>query len=229
LQPYKIQEAWAAQKLALMGLEEQLQKTDGTAALLFGNMIGGGAKVLPTIDEIRSRFHYLDEADLSNVISQIEQLRQQADNAKASLDSLADSMKDELDRMAGNEAAIEQRRYEAQIEKIKELAKLSGENANAELLLAQRIHNEKMAQIKAEADAKKAAKQEEAQEAPPPPAPGEPPAPPIPRQQPAASPTPAPSGGGGGDTIYLTIQKMDVFPSDVAGFIKQLEEQAKRQ
>jgi tape measure domain-containing protein len=227
--PWRIQEAWAAQKLALMGLEEQLQKTDGTAALLFGNMIGGSTKVLPTIDEIRSRFHYLDEADLSNVISQIEQLRQQADNAKASLDSLADSMKDELDRMAGNEAAIEQRRYEAQVEKIKELAKLSDENANAELLLAQRIHNEKMAQIKAEADAKKAAKQEEAQEAPPPPAPGEPPAPPIPRQQPAASPTPAPSGGGGGDTIYLTIQRMDVFPSDVAGFIKQLEEQAKRQ
>jgi hypothetical protein len=95
--------------------------------------------------------------------------------------------------------------------------------------VAEFLSDEKMAQIKAEADAKKAAKQEEVQEAPPPPAPGEPPAPPIPRQQPAASPTPAPSGGGGGDTIYLTIQKMDVFPSDVAGFIKQLEEQARRQ
>jgi hypothetical protein len=147
---------------------------------------------------------------------------------------MADSLRDELDRMAGNETAIEQRRYEEQVQRIKDLAQMSGKDAQEELDLARRVHEEKMANSNKEAEARKAARQKEEREAsqpppPPPPRPSgnEPSAePPIPRAQ---TTTQQPTSRTGAQATYITIQKMDVFPADVSSFIDQLREQARRQ
>jgi hypothetical protein len=251
-EPYRIQEAWSAQKLALMDIEETLKGTiseqiqalkglggsmnviEGQASQAFGSMLNGAQDALPSVEELRERFSYLDESDLSGIISQVESLRQEVENAKASLDDMADSLRDELDRMAGNETAIEQRRYEEQVQRIKDLAQMSGKDAQEELDLARRVHEEKMANLNKEAEARKAARQKEEREAsqpppPPPPRPSrnEPSAePPIPRAQ---TTTQQPTSRTGAQATYITIQKMDVFPADVSSFIDQLREQARRQ
>jgi hypothetical protein len=110
---------------------------------------------IPTAEQLRDRFDYLDEAQLSGVIAQVERLRQESENAKRSMDDLTRSLRDQLDQSRGNLADIENRRYEEQLNQIKELEKAGGQSNAEARRLARELHEQKMREIKEEADERK--------------------------------------------------------------------------
>jgi TP901 family phage tail tape measure protein len=142
--------AFANQSIALQNLTARYASLDSAA----------GKNIL-TVEELRRRFDYLDEAQLSGAVAEIERLNDAAKGAAESLSDMTDSLLDELDRLNENQAAIEERRYQAQIEKLRALAAASGQSAQEQLALAEKIHQAKMRQIDDEAEEKKRKDEEE--------------------------------------------------------------------
>jgi hypothetical protein len=113
-----------------------------------------------------SAFDLLGAADLSPLSSaldaaaaKVEQLKEQAQQAKDALESIGDSLADQIDEILGNQQDIEQRRFENQLEQIKEEAEIAGTLNTAEynklIDQAKKLHDLKMQQIKDEQNAQK--------------------------------------------------------------------------
>nr|WP_321270445.1 tape measure protein [uncultured Tolumonas sp.] len=108
----------------------------------------------------------LGEQNLSGLRSAIDSARSKMDSLNAATQSTLNSLRDQADELNNNTAAIENRRYEVQVAELKtklaEAESLKNEKSKADmqeaLRLAQEIHNQKLATIKAEQDAAKSEK-----------------------------------------------------------------------
>jgi len=92
--------------------------------------------------------------ELSQRISQLESVAQQAEQSALQLQQLRDQLRDENDRIIGNQADLENRRYQEQLKQIADLAKQSG-FANRQLAeeakkQADELHKRKLQQIEEE-------------------------------------------------------------------------------
>lgn len=91
----------------------------------------------------------------------IERQIEAAERARDALRDLADQLRDEADRASGNEADIERRRYQEQLDRIKELEEAGGAAARREALEARRLaeeeHRRRMAEIREQARARREA------------------------------------------------------------------------
>jgi hypothetical protein len=116
--------------------------------------------------EGRSAFDLLGAADLSQLSSaldsaaaKVEQLQEQAQQAKDTLQSIGASIQDAIDQINGNQAAIENRRFQDQLKQIEDAAKLAGDlnssEVQEEIRKAKLLHELKLKQIKDEQDAQK--------------------------------------------------------------------------
>jgi len=112
----------------------------------------------------------LDEADLAGVRSEVDRLTESLKEAQEQAEDTVDSLRDELDEMLGNRTAIEERDYQAKKDDL--MAKLADAQAagnlaivqeyNEALRLLEEIHQRKLANIKAEAEAARKAREESA-------------------------------------------------------------------
>lgn len=118
-------------------------------------------QMIANAERAARNFSLMNEADLQPLRDQIEraknklqEMQDQANRARDSLSDLGRSLRDELDRIAGNQQAIEERRFQDQLRRIQELeqasfgaAKREAENARR---LAQQVHNERLRQLQTE-------------------------------------------------------------------------------
>lgn len=110
------------------------------------------------------KFHDLGDENLSGLKAAIDSAKQKMDSLTDSVQSGLNSLKDELDELDANQTAIENRRYQSQIDewqgKLAEARKTGNkeiiEAAREALRLAEEVHSRKLATIKAEQDATKA-------------------------------------------------------------------------
>ena len=111
-------------------------------------------------------YRSLGAENLSGLRSAIASAKSQMDSLNSSVQSTLNSLRDEFDEMNNNNVAIENRRYQTQVaeleDKLSQAQALKDKQAIADLKeslrLAQEIHNQKLATIKAEQDAAKAEK-----------------------------------------------------------------------
>ncbi len=91
----------------------------------------------------------------------IERQIEAAERARDALRDLTDQLRDEADRAAGNEADIERRRYQEQLDRIKELEEAGGAAARREAMEARRLaeeeHRRRLAEIREQARARREA------------------------------------------------------------------------
>lgn len=121
-------------------------------------------------EEALTRYAYLGEERLEPLRAALEDARQRTEGLRQEAASTLAELRDELDRLRGDQAAIEQRRYEArraELEARKEEARLAKDHQaqreiDEALRTLEQIHKIRMAQIKAEADAARQRAQEEA-------------------------------------------------------------------
>ena len=105
----------------------------------------------------------LGDENLSGLRSAIDSAKSKMDSLNSSVQSTLNSLRDQFDEINNNQTAIEQRRYETQVSelqaKLAEAQALQDAKAIADLKealsLAQQIHDQKMATIKAEQAASK--------------------------------------------------------------------------
>jgi len=94
---------------------------------------------------------------LDGAISRLQAMHQAEQQALDGLKSLDQQLQDQLDQAAGNNTAIENRRYQQQLEQIKQLHEASGkasdEEYNQAIANAQKLHDLKLKQIQDEANA----------------------------------------------------------------------------
>ncbi|PRP70887.1 hypothetical protein BUE93_09510 [Chromobacterium amazonense] len=88
---------------------------------------------------LRRQFNLLNDADLGRLQSEVERvngairtMKEEAAQAQQQLEQMAAAAQDELDRSAGNTAAIEQRKLQQDLARVEELAQKSGNNAAAQ-------------------------------------------------------------------------------------------------
>jgi hypothetical protein len=109
----------------------------------------------------RDSLNLLDEADLSALDSSIESAKNQLESLRDSSFSTLESLQNELDRMRGNTAAVEERRYKAQVRELQDQlneAQESGDqrsiaNLRQALNIAREVYAVKRAEISAETTA----------------------------------------------------------------------------
>lgn len=109
------------------------------------------------------KYKELGEQNLSGLRSAISAAKSQMDSLNSSVQSTLSSLRDEIDQMNNNQAAIENRRYQAQVAelnaKLDEARALKDSKSIADmreaLQLAQQIHSQKLATINAENEAAK--------------------------------------------------------------------------
>jgi TP901 family phage tail tape measure protein len=110
------------------------------------------------IAQIRQQYRFLDEERLNKLADALETARKRteaiqeaAKAAKDELRGIGDTLQDELDRLAGNEAAIETRDFEEKLRRIAELEKQGGFAAQQEAeqarRLARELHEKKLEEI----------------------------------------------------------------------------------
>lgn len=96
----------------------------------------------------------------------IERQIEAAERAREALQDITDQLRDEADRAAGNEADIERRRYQEQLDRIKELEEVGGAAARREAMEARRLaeeeHRRRLAEIRAQAQARRDTERQDA-------------------------------------------------------------------
>ncbi|MCR6700849.1 MAG: tape measure protein [Dokdonella sp.] len=96
----------------------------------------------------------------------IERQIEAAERAREALQDITDQLRDEADRAAGNETDIERRRYQEQLDRIKELEEAGGAAARREAMEARRLaeeeHRRRLAEIREQAQARRDAERAEA-------------------------------------------------------------------
>jgi TP901 family phage tail tape measure protein len=161
------------QRQGVAALAEQYANMSDAAIKAAANTKGGFDQLEASLQgdaaaarEGASAFDLLGAADLSPLSSaldaaaaKVEQLKEQAQQAKDALESIGDSLADQIDELLGNQQDIEQRRFENQLEQIKEEAEIAGTLNTAEynklVDQAKKLHDLKMQQIKDEQNAQK--------------------------------------------------------------------------
>lgn len=109
------------------------------------------------------QFNLLDQSRLDSLNGAINaakgklsELKDEALAVREELEGLGDTLQDEIDRLKGREDAIEQRRYQEQLERIEELADRGGQAASEEAELAKARANElhalRMSQLREQAE-----------------------------------------------------------------------------
>lgn len=119
----------------------------------------------------RSGFELLDQASLDKLGAEIDRaaervrrLKEEAAQAKAELEGLANGLQDELDRRAGNDSAILERQYREQIERINGLAQVGGDAARRQAEEARRLAERNYLEQLAALREQQAATQEQARQ-----------------------------------------------------------------
>jgi tape measure domain-containing protein len=165
----------AEQKQGVADLAAQYENMSDASLRAFVNQRGGADRVAASLAgdaaaarEGRSAFDLLGAADLSGLQSaldstaqRVRQISADAKQAKQDIEDIGSALQDEIDRANGNEVDIENRRFEKQIQDIKDKAKLAGTLNDAEtarvLRLAEQLHRINLKHIEDEAAAKKKA------------------------------------------------------------------------
>jgi tape measure domain-containing protein len=135
------------------------------------NLATGLADIAQAAREGRSEFDLLGAQDLSGLASaadaaadRVRAIGEAAKEAREQLQGIADSLQDELDRAAGRNADIENRRYEKQLEDIRRLAEESGTlntaEYNAAIARAKAVHELNLRNLAEEKRARDDAKKE---------------------------------------------------------------------
>lgn len=132
---------------AFSNIESRLKSLEGLTAREANQLL-----------RIVNGFKVIDDSDLSKIRGQIENLREQTQALNETISDTLSSLQDELDRLKDNDAAIEARRYAQEQLKIQKLisdAKASSDakaiaSAKEALKIAAKIHEYKIADIKAE-------------------------------------------------------------------------------
>ena len=109
------------------------------------------------------KYKELGDQNLSGLKSAIDAAKSKMDALNSSVQNTLNSLRDEMDEMNNNNAAIENRRYQTQVAELEQsLAEARAwsdtqaiANARESLKLAQQIHNQKIATINAEQAASK--------------------------------------------------------------------------
>lgn len=171
-----INERIARQKEGVAGMAAQYADLGDSAVANLVRIQGGTENAAESLELMaaearngRSEFDLLGAQDLSALASALDsaaaKTRQIADEARAAKEQLrgiADSLQDELDRAAGRNADIENRRYQQQLDDIKRLAEASGNLNSAEyndaISRAKQLHDLNLRNIAEEKKAREAAK-----------------------------------------------------------------------
>ena len=98
----------AALKVKKAFLEQQ-SAADSLIKKLEG-MDGANRQIIESAERAATRYQLLDESTLSKITGQVERLRNEHEALESDIQRSIDSYQDELDRLLGNEAQIEQRR-----------------------------------------------------------------------------------------------------------------------
>lgn len=148
--------ALANQKKLAEAIGQTLQTFADTGVDAFGRV---GREAGYTVEQLnavidaarqgRSGFELLDQATLSGLVSQLEAARAKAqalaDEALSAFDQLRElnrELQDQADRDAGNEEALAKRKFEEQVARIRELARIGGAQAQFEAAEAERRAND---------------------------------------------------------------------------------------
>lgn len=151
--------AFYKQKVEFLSLIEAVES--GSMSLQRLNDLSRSAK---------NQFDLLDDTDLSRLNSAIDTARQKIESLNNSAATTLANLRNELDQMEGDLAAVQQRNYEMQRQQLqKQLqdaqeagAKDAARDAQEALKVAEQVHRRKMQQIKEEEAARRKAAQEEA-------------------------------------------------------------------
>lgn len=135
-------------------LEQKLAATQ--LANRLGSLNGASKEQLDSLERTVNGYNLLDDTDLSGIRSEISRLRAEQEALNDSISSTLHNLQDEFDRLSGNEANIQIREYRRQLAELQEQleeARRSGNTAAANdalqaINLLQRVHAERMKQIK---------------------------------------------------------------------------------
>lgn len=201
------------QKTAADALVASYQTLDDAAATALIQRAGSDDRAIEGLRRMaaearagKSAFDELDDASLANLAAaadaaaaKIEEIRNKALEARDALRGMADSAQDEIDRLQGNEDAIELRRHKERLRQIEEQAAAAG-NAGADEARRAAAAEQQLHALRMQNIAKEKAERDKGGSGggggnPPP-----------------SSPPPRPGGGGGGQiqreapAINVTIQ-----------------------
>lgn len=205
------------------------------------NLADGLAEIATAARDGRSEFDLLGAQDLGGLASaadavaeRVRAIGEAAKEAREQLQGIADSLQDELDRAAGRNADIENRRYEKQLEDIRRLAEESGTlntaEYNAAIARAKAVHELNLRNLAEEKRAREEARKEEKQKDARRPddggSTGGSETSPAPRPRSGGSSTG--SGTGGSATYSLTFNVSGTTADVIREVKKQLDEIARR-
>lgn len=150
---------------ALLEEADSISSLQNQYADLFNIISSGGAWSTSSLYSLNDEaeyairnMKYLDDERLENLKDSIneakavmEDFRDKALEAEKTLKEMTADFQDEFDRLSGNDTAIENRRFDAEVAKLKELYAVSGslgkEEFDRNMELAEKIHQKKLAQI----------------------------------------------------------------------------------
>ncbi|SQH76938.1 Phage tape measure protein [Shewanella benthica] len=153
----KTEVAYLAQRMELLRLTEAL---DG---------VGGANLELVRKAEMASRtLALVNDQDMSLLTSAIDKAKDKMDELRGSAKDTLSSLKDELDGLEGDNAAIEKRAYERQLAELNERLIKARQTGDKNLIaqleeserILKRIHAMKMAEFKAQKEAAQASRQQ---------------------------------------------------------------------
>lgn len=160
--------AVADQRAQLQSLVDGLNQYAATGAGAFGSVGGTAADaaaqfsvLAQQVKEGRTDFSLLGQQDLAVLQQALDQatakaaaLQQQALSAADAIDGIADNLRNQLDEINGDREAVENRRYEEQLDQIRKQAELSGElgaqKAREAEALAAQLHAKNLERIRRE-------------------------------------------------------------------------------
>lgn len=150
IETYSFYQHAARASIVIQGLQKSLSERPST-------------ELISQAEHALSKYKDLGDQNLSGLRSAIASAKSQMDSLNSSVQSTLNSLRDEFDEMNNNNVAIENRRYQTQVaeleDKLSQAQALKDKQAIADLKeslrLAQEIHNQKLATIKAEQDAAK--------------------------------------------------------------------------
>ncbi|MPY24307.1 tape measure protein [Shewanella sp. YLB-07] len=166
IRSFAIETVIASKKTKLAYYEQRMELLRLTEAL---DGVGGANVELVRKAEMASRsLSLVNDQDMSLLTSAIDKAKDKMDELRGSAKDTLSSLKDELDGLEGDNAAIEKRAYERQLAELNERlikARRTGdENLIAQLeeseRILKRIHSMKMAEFKAQKEADKASRQQ---------------------------------------------------------------------
>lgn len=184
----------------------------------FGGSVERARQLAQAARDGKGAIGILDQATLDQVGAVIDgaadKLQEMQDKARAVKDELAgigSSLQDELDRLAGNETSIENRRFEQQLQRIRELAAAGDAEAKRQAVEAERlaraVHEANLRRIREEGQAQRDENT-------------------LTQQQAGGTS----SGGGagaraptGGTVQNITINAQGVIATDVAEFVQKVK------